>query len=652
MLPYGCWPTPVTSETVVAQAVRLGDLRVDGEAVIWAEGRPAEAGRTALVRREPDGRLSELLPAEFNARTAVHEYGGGGWWVRDGVVWFANWADQRLYRRDPETGACEPLTPEPAIPRGDRYADGALSPDGDWIVCVREHHPRDGHGAGDVRNEIVRLAAHEPSTPEVLVSGPDFVSSPRFSPDGESICWCEWDHPNMPWDESRLIVRALATGQDSLIAGGERESVSEPRWRPDGSLTFISDRSGWWNLYRFTLADGVEALVEIEAEIGEPQWVFGVSRYDFLDDGRVVFARWQGGFDGLGVREPDGRLRELEVPFTAVTKVVSSGSAVLVVAASTTSEAAISRLQLTDDGAPSIEVLKPARDLETMGIDSAYISVPEAIDFPSAGGRVSHALLYPPTNPNHDGPDGELPPLVVHVHGGPTAAATPELDLEVQYLTTRGFAVLDVNYGGSTGYGRAYRELLYGNWGVVDVEDCMAAVSHLAQLGRVDASRVCISGGSAGGFTTLACLASRDTPFSAGADHYGVADLAALAEHTHKFESRYLDRILGPWPEAREIYRERSPITHIDDFSRPLIVLQGLEDEVVPPEQATMIVEALRAKGVPVAYLPFEGEQHGFRRAQNISRALDAELSFYAQIFQFELPPEEGIEPVEIEWGS
>ena len=503
-----------------------------------------------------------------------------------------------------------------------------------------------------MRNEIVRLAAHAPSTPKVLVSGPDFVSSPRFSPDGQCMCWFEWDHPNMPWDESRLMVRELSTGHDTLVAGGERESVSEPCWRPDGSLAFISDRNGWWNLYRFTFSDGIEPLVELEAEIGVPQWVFGSSRYGFLEDGRLVFARWREGFDGLGVREPDGRLRDLEVPFTSVAKVVSTGSAILVVAASTTSEESISRMELTDEDTPRIEVLKPGRDLSRMGLGPAYISVPESIDFPSAGGRISHALLYPPTNPHHAAPEGELPPLVVHVHGGPTAAATPELDLEVQYLTSRGFAVLDVNYGGSTGYGRPYRDLLLGGWGVIDVEDCLAAVSHLAEGGRVDPDRLCISGGSAGGFTTLACLARPRTPFSAGADHYGVADLAALTEDTHKFESRYLNRIVGPWPQAREVYRERSPITHIDDFSRPLIVLQGLEDAVVPPEQATMIVEALRAKRIPVAYVPFEGEQHGFRQAANIRRALDSELSFYAQIFKFELPAEEGIEPVEIDWGS
>jgi dipeptidyl aminopeptidase/acylaminoacyl peptidase len=650
-LPYGSWPTPITSAVVVAQAVRLAEVTVDGDAVIWSEGRPAEAGRTALVRREGDGSLTELLPQDLNARTAVHEYGGGAWWAREGVVWFANWSDQRLYRRDPVTAACAPLTPAPELPRGDRYADGAVAPDGRWMACVREHHPPGGRGAIDVVNEIVRLDAHAPSVPEVLVTGADFVSNPRFSRDGERLCWLEWDHPNMPWDGTRLMVRDLSTGQETLVAGGPEESVGEPQWRPDGSLTFISDRSGWWNLYRYSAAGAVEALTEIEAEVGTPQWVFGVSRYEFLDDGRIVFARWRDGFDGLALREADGAVHDLALPFTLVTTLAAAGgSSVVVIAGSTTAEASISRLELPETGGVQVQTLRPSRDLAELGIDPEYISVPESLDFP-AGGRTSHALLYPPTNPGYEPLDGELPPLLVHVHGGPTGAAWPELTLELQYLTSRGFAVIDLNYGGSTGYGRPYRELLNGSWGVVDVEDCIAVARHLASEGRVDADRLCVSGGSAGGFTTLASMARLDTPFGAGGDHFGVGDLEALTRDTHKFESRYLDRIVGPYPEAREVYRERSPIHHVDDFARPLIVLQGLEDEVVPPNQATMIVEALKAKGVPVAYVPFEGEQHGFRQAANIRRALDAELSFFAQMFGFELPEEEGIEPVAVERG-
>ncbi|HEY2652722.1 MAG TPA: S9 family peptidase [Solirubrobacteraceae bacterium] len=649
VLPYGSWPTPITSEVVVARAVGLAEVRVDGDDVIWSEARPAERGRTALIRRSGDGQPEELLSSEENARTAVHEYGGAAWWARDGVVWFANWADQRLYRRDPQSGAAEALTPPPPTPRGDRYADGAVSPNGESIVCVREQHPPGGRGPIDVRNELVRLAAQEPSTPEVIVTGPDFVSSPRLSGDGTKLCWVEWDHPNMPWDDTRLILRDLETGEELTIAGGEGESVREPQWHDDGSLTFISDRSGWWNLYRWN--GSVEPLVETDAEIGCPDWVFGISRYALLSDGRVVFARTRDGLDGLAVRLADGTVADLELQFTEIRNLARYGEAsVVVIGGSPTQESALVRLTLGEGAAVAgVEALKPPRDLRELGVEPEYISLPQPVDFRSADGRTAHALLYRPRSPDCEGPRDELPPLLVHVHGGPTGAARSALSLDFQYLTSRGFAVLDVNYGGSTGYGRAYRELLKENWGVVDVEDCIAAALGLAERGEVDPARLCISGGSAGGYTTLACLARTDTPFAVGADHFGVADLEAMAKDTHKFESRYLDGLVGPYPEQREIYIERSPIHHMDEFTRPLIVLQGLEDEVVPPNQATMIVDALLAKGVPVAYLAFEGEQHGFRQAANIRRSIDAELGFFAQIFGIELPAQEGIEAVPIE---
>ncbi len=652
MLPYGSWPTPITSEVVVAKAVGLAEVRVDGDDVIWSEARPAEGGRTALVRLTPDGQREELLSREHNARTAVHEYGGGAWWAGGGVVWFANWRDQRVYRRDPASGRAEPLTPAPELARGDRYADGALSPDHSTILCVREHHPPDGRGPIDVTNEVVRFAAHEPSTPEVLVSGPDFVSNPRLSSDGSKLCWVEWDHPNMPWNDTRLMVRDLETGKEELIAGREGESVNEPQWQDDGSLTFISDRNGWWNLYRWVPGNDVEPLVEIDAEVGFPQWVFGLSRYAVLDDGRVVFACTRDGLDGMMVRLTDGTLTELDLHCSSVRNLARAGnSSVALISASLDTEASLVRLTLGAGGeVEHAETLRRARDLNELGVDCAHISVPEPVDLPSVGGRTAHALFYRPVNPRYRGPDDERPPLILHVHGGPTGAAHAELGLDFQYFTSRGFAVADINYGGSTGYGRAYRELLNDAWGVVDVEDSMAAASALAERGEVDARRMCITGGSAGGYTTLACLARSDTPFAAGGDHFGVADLEAMAKDTHKFESHYLDKLIGPYPEARDVYIERSPIHHVQEFSRPLIVLQGLEDEVVPPNQATMIVDALRAKGVPVAYLAFEGEQHGFRQESNVRRALDAELSFYAQIFGFELPIEEGIEPVRIEW--
>ncbi|MDN5747444.1 MAG: prolyl oligopeptidase family serine peptidase [Pseudonocardia sp.] len=641
--PFGSWPTPITSELVVAAAVRLSDAHVDGADVVWSEGRPSDGGRTQLVRHR-DGEQTDLLPAGRDARTGVHEYGGAAWWARGGVVWFVDWADQRLYRLAPG-GEPEPLTPEPAAPRADRYADGDVC--GDVLVCVRERH-----ADGQVRNEIVRLASGRPSEPEVLVTGPDFVAAPRLSPDGTTLAWLHWDHPSMPWDATELVVRDLRTGEETVVAGGPGESVTEPRWHADGSLWFVSDRTDWWNVYRWAAGSDIEAMVRIDAEIGVPSWRFGDARYAVLDDGTVVYARRRDGVDALGVRGTGGLIADLDLPFTNVATVRAAGpDAVVVVAGSPTSETGVYRVTLPDDDSDvTSATLRAPRDLD---LDPAGVSVPEAVRFPSTDAqgepRTAHALYYPPASATHVGPADELPPLLVVIHGGPTGAAVPAFDVGTQFWTSRGFAVVAVNHGGSTGYGRAYRCELRGQWGVLDVADCLAAARRLADDGRVDTERLLIRGGSAGGFTVLAALARADTPFAAGADHFGVADLEALARDTHKFESRYLDSLVGPYPEARETYVERSPIHRVEQFSRPLIVLQGAEDEVVPPAQSELIVDALRAKGVPVAYLLFDGEQHGFRRAENIRRALDAELSFYAQVLGFELPAAAGIEPVRIE---
>jgi dipeptidyl aminopeptidase/acylaminoacyl peptidase len=662
MAAYGSWPTPITSELVVRAAAGLSGVALHGDTLVWSEQRPEEGGRTQLVRRTGDGTPVDLLPEGLNARTAVHEYGGGAWWVRSGTVWFAHWADQRLYRLDGDGDAPpEPVTPEPEVPRGDRWADGDLDPSGRWLVVVREHHPPGG-GAADVVNEVVVLDTTGELPARALVSGPDFVSDPRFSPDGRRLCWLQWSHPDMPWDGTELCVADLRTGEVGpalahpwVVAGrphlapgghGEGESVSQPRWADDGSLWFISDRTGWWNLYSWS--DGVVVpRVQTEAEIGMPQWVFGQSRYAFAAGGRVVFAYQRDGLDHLAVLHPDGTTTDLDLPYTVVRALEAEGDRVVLVAASATTEPAVVSIRLGPDGglAGDPEIVRPPRDL---GIEPGWFSVPEPIDFPTSGGRTAHALYYPPANPGATPPPGERPPLLVVIHGGPTAAAQPMLQLGIQYWTSRGFGVVDVNYGGSTGYGRSYREQLRDAWGIVDLDDCEAAARHLAAEGRVDPARLCIRGGSAGGYTTLAVLAFRDT-FAAGASHFGVADLEALATETHKFESRYLDGLIGPYPERRDLYVERSPIHHTEGFDRPLIVLQGLEDEIVPPNQAEMIVDALRARHVPVAYVTFEGEQHGFRQSANIRRALDSELSFYAQVFGFETPPDEKIEPVEVE---
>jgi dipeptidyl aminopeptidase/acylaminoacyl peptidase len=708
--PFGSWPTPITSELVVRALVGLGGVALDGDAVWWSEQRPEEGSRTQIVRWRPDEGPVDMLPEGANARTAVHEYGGGAWGVHDDLVWYVDWADQRLYTvgpgssAEPELAVPQPATPEPEAQRGDRWADGRLDPGGRWLVMVREHHPPGGSPA-DVRNELVVVDLLGEVEPRVLVTGPDFVSDPRFSPDGRRLCWLQWQHPDMPWDGTELVVADLrhsgvgpGIGSPRVVAGRPNggvttrrveqgdgsawqvtattgaggESVFQPAWAADGSLWFVSDRTGWWNLYRWSpdadlgeerIGGGsVEPMVRMEAEIGVPQWVFGQSRYAFLDGGRVVFAYQRDGLDHLAVRTPDGEVHDLELPYSSLGAVQASGDEVVFIGASAVEEPAVIRLHVDGvrlAGAP--ETLRPPREL---GVDASWFSVPEPISFPTSGDEVAHALFYPPTNPEvaarpeprEAGPEAEAgagaeaekPPLLVMIHGGPTSAARPMLQLSTQYWTSRGFGVVDVNYRGSTGYGRAYRDRLRGAWGVVDLDDCEAAARWLGDQGRVDPDRLCIRGGSAGGFTTLAALAFRDT-FAAGASHYGVADLEALAQETHKFESRYLDGLIGPYPEARATYVERSPIHHVDGFDRPLAVFQGLEDEVVPPNQAEMIVEALRQRKTPVAYVVFEGEQHGFRQAPNIRRALDGELSFYAQVFGFDLPAEEGIVPIEVE---
>ncbi|SFP92532.1 Dipeptidyl aminopeptidase/acylaminoacyl peptidase [Geodermatophilus dictyosporus] len=639
-LPHGGWPTPVTSELVVRAAARLGEVLVDGDDVWWSESRPAEGGRSALLRRSADGTVTDVLPPPWDARTRVHEYGGGAWTVAGGVLWFASFDDQRLYRLAPGDAAPVALTPEPELPSGVRYAD--LTPTGDGgLLAVRETHTASG-AAADVVDEVVRIGPDGSET--VLVSGPDFVSDPRPGPDGR-LAWLQWDHPDMPWDAARLVVRA-ADGGETVVAGGPGESVVQPTWDTDGSLLLFCDRTDVWALWRWRPGGDLEPVLDTGADLARPQWRFGASRAVPLPGGRVALAVPRDGADRLAVLSPGGDLRELALPHTSLTQLRAQGGAVVCAAGGPASEPVVLRV---DPGGGDAEVLRPARDL---GLDPAWLSRPVEVTFPTedrgTGVAEAHAAVYPPANPQVRAPDGELPPLLVMVHGGPTSAHDRTLDLEVQYFTSRGFCVAHVDHRGSTGHGRRYREALRGRWGVVDLDDVVACARHLVGTGRVDPARTAIRGGSAGGFTTLAALVLRPGTFTAGASHFGVADLAALAAGTHKFESRYLDGLVAPWPEGADVYAERSPITHVHALDTPLAVFQGTEDRVVPPQQAEVLVAALRAKGVPHAYLLFEGEQHGFRRAENIRAALDGELSFYAQVWGFDLPAEEGIEPVDV----
>ena len=633
--PYGSWKSPVTSDLIVSAVVGLGQVVLDGDDIYWVEQRPTEGGRNVVVQRTPDGRTMERTPAPFNARTRVHEYGGAAFSVHNGTLYFSNFADQQLYRQEGDA-APQPLTHEENL----RYADGVIDPARGRLICIREDHRVEGQEAVST---VVSIDLASGDT-QVLVSGNDFYSSPRLSPDGTRLAWLTWTHPNMPWDGTQLWTGELqadgSLGHTFRVAGGKDESIFQPEWSPDGILYFVSDRTDWWNLYRFHNGQ-IEPLCEKAAEFGLPQWAFGMSTYTFASAEHVICTYTENGTWHLASLDTQTKqLEEITTPYISISGIHVSSSTLVFSAGSPTEAASIAQLDLDSQ---QLTVLRRSSDLT---LDEGYLSRPQAIEFPTEQGRTAHALFYPACNQDYSAPSDERPPLLVKSHGGPTAAAGSTLSLGIQYWTSRGVAVLDVNYGGSTGYGRSYRQRLNGQWGIVDVDDCVNGARYLVQRGEVDGKRLAITGGSAGGYTTLCALTFRDV-FGAGASHYGISDLEVLARDTHKFESRYLDSIVGPYPEQQAVYQERSPIHFTDRLSCPLIVFQGLEDKVVPPNQAELIVTALRAKGLPVAYVPFEGEQHGFRRAENIKRALDGELYFYSRIFGFELA--DAVEPVVIE---
>ncbi|MDX6634794.1 MAG: hypothetical protein QOF06_997 [Solirubrobacterales bacterium] len=645
--PYGSWPSPIAAATVARAGRRLGGAAIAADdAVWWAEGRPDEGGRVVLMRRAHGGEPEAVTPAGTNVRTRVHEYGGGAWCLVEAeLVVFVDFAGQRLYRQ--RLGE-EPvaISPVPGASGALHYADMRPTPDGASVVCVRETH-----GDGEPVNEIVSLPLDGSAEPQVLASGRDFYSFPRVSPDGDWLAWTCWDHPNMPWDGTELWFAPLAdSGEERLVAGGPEESVFQPEWGPDGRLYFVSDRDGWWNLYRarepeaeLSGEDGaLVQLTEEEADFAHPQWLFGGATYAFLDSGSIACVRCRGAEERLFLLQPEGwEPADLGLPFTAFGYPVlaARGKRVAFAAASPESETAV---VLYDVEHGEAEVVRSSSEEP---VDPVYVSRPRPIEFPTGDGAVAHGFYYPPANPGFTAPASELPPLIVESHGGPTSHATPALSREFLYWTSRGIGVVDVNYRGSSGYGRAYRNELRGTWGVVDTEDCVAAAKYLAEQGEADGERLAIRGGSAGGYATLCALTFHDA-FAAGASYYGVADAEALARDTHKFESRYLDRLIGPYPERADLYKERSPINHVERLRSPVILFQGLEDEVVPPNQAETMVAALAHNGVPHAYIPFEGEQHGFRKAETNIRCLEAELYFYGRIMGFE--PAGEPQPVEI----
>jgi dipeptidyl aminopeptidase/acylaminoacyl peptidase len=636
MAPYGSWKSPITGDLVARKAITLGQIRLDGQDLYWYEMRPAEGGRYAIVRRTPDGTIRDALPEEFNARTLAHEYGGGAYMVAAGTIYFSNYADQRLYRQDPG-GVPKPITPTGAV----RYADAVIDPRRNRLICIREDHTTNGREAVNI---LIALDLKGSGEQKVLASGNTFYSSPALSPDASRLAWLTWNHPNMPWDGSELWLADIAPDggvrNARKVAGGEEESIFQPAFSPNGVLHFVSDRTGWWNLYRLR-DQGVEALAPMEAEFGKPQWVFGSTTYAFDSERRIVCSVTERGMDRLATIDTRTlELKPLDTPYSHVASLQAARGKVVFLGGSPTEPQS---LLVVDLNTRQTVVVRRAIEV---AVDPHYISTPQPIEFPTEGGRTAHAFFYPPHNRDFSVPVGELPPLLVLSHGGPTSQTTAVFSLSIQYWTSRGFAVVDVNYGGSTGYGRAYRLRLNGQWGVVDVDDCVHAARYLAERGLVDQQRLIIRGGSAGGYTTLCALVYRDT-FKAGADYFGLSELVTFVRDTHKFESRYLDRLVGPYPEQRALYQQRSPIDHIDRVTCPVIVFQGLEDKIVPPNQSELIVQALRKNGIPVAYLTFEGEQHGFRRAETIKRTLEAELYFYGRVFGFELA--EPVEPVRIE---
>jgi dipeptidyl aminopeptidase/acylaminoacyl peptidase len=617
---------------VSAGDIALSKPWLEDGSVYWQESRPTEDGRSVLMHAAPFSEPVEVTPSGFNVRTTVHEYGGGAYLIHRGTIFFSHFADQRLYRQ--ELGAeAMPITPDSG--GRDRYADGRVTPDGRWLICVRERH-RDPDDPSGVTNELVAIPPDGSAEPLTIRSGRDFYSTPGISPDGSMLCWLEWDLPWMPWDGCEVSVAEL--GEDATlgnvrqVAGraGE-ESIFQPAWSPAGDLHFVSDRTGWWNLYRER--DGeVEALHPAEAEFGWPQWQFGMAGYGFLGDGRIACIWEREGVQHVAVLDPEsGELIDLDVPQTALRPWMDvEGDRVAFVGGGPSIPDQVVLLDVT---ARSIDVLRSSSSVD---VDEGYFSAPRQIEFPSEGGVTAFAHFYPPRNREATAPEGERPPLIVMSHGGPTGEATPGFSLEMQYWTSRGFAVVDVNYGGSTGFGRAFRQRLNGNWGIVDTADCIAGARWLGEQGEVDGDRLLITGGSAGGYTTLCALTMHDG-FAAGTSYYGLADLESFVTGgTHKFESRYLFSLIGPYPEDAERYRSRSPINFTDGISCPMLLLQGAEDRVVPPEQAEIMVEALRRKALPYAYIVFEGEQHGFRKAESNRRALEAELSFYAQVLGFE----------------
>ena len=646
--PYGSWASPIDVELVAAASVGLAEAAVDGDDVYWLEGRAAEGGRRTLLRRGLDGSTVELTPAPFNVRNRVHEYGGASYVVDAGRIVASNAADGRLYRLH------EGVEPAPITPEGPwRYADLRFDPVRERLYAVRETHDAERvHDPLLVVNELVTIALDGSDGPgRVLVSGADFVAAPRPSPDGSRLAWIEWDLPDMPWDATRLRVADVASdgtlGGPRTVAGGPGISVVQPGWSPAGVLYAVSDETEWWNLYAFDGPGGTSGagrnVAPMHAELGEPAWVFGISSYGFLSDGSIVAVARAEGTDGIVRISPDGAVTHLDQPFTEVHSFRVTGDGVIVAIGAGPRDGAI--LVRLDAATGEVRGVL-ARSLRG-SVDAACLPEPEPITFRTPSGATARALYFAPANPAFRGPDGELPPLIVESHGGPTGAAYSALSLDRAFFTSRGIAVVDVDYRGSSGYGRPYRDALKGQWGIADVEDCVAAAEFLVARGSVDGARLAIRGGSAGGYTTLASLTFRPEVFAAGISHFGIADLELIHNDGHKFESRYDEGLLAPWTEeGRRVFRERSPIHYLDRVRAPMLIFQGMDDRVVPPSQLDAMEAAFAPRGIPYVAMRFEGEGHGFRRADSRRATYEAELAFLGRVFGF--TPDDDVPPLEI----
>lgn len=628
---HGGWPSPVSTELIATAATRRSYPALDGGRVWWLEERPSDAGRGVVCSGSDGTDTTEHTADGHDVASYVHEYGGRPFAVRDGTVWYCDRGDQRIWRRDAD-GMTTSVTPTPSMPRALRYCDMDVAPDGTWLAAVRERHTDDG----SVHNDLVAVPADGDGTPQILVEGSDFFAAPRISPDGSSLAWLTWDHPNMPWDGCALSIGALVDGRVTdarVVAGDPATAVFQPAWSPGGVLHLVSEADGWWNLYR--LVDGrVEQLTNETAELGLPLWRLGTGSYAFVDEHTVACLVNRDA--ALRLHLLDARTGELEpTPLLCDATPTADDGEVAVVASTDTGLPAVRRWPVDGDG--PLAVAGPA----ALPVGAGQIAVGRGLSVTAADGRVIHAVHWPPTNAEVVAPD-RPPPLLVSVHGGPTAQVTRDLDLRVQFWTSRGFAVVAPNYGGSTGYGRAYRQRLRGRWGIVDVADSVDVVRWLVAEGLADPERLAIRGGSAGGYTTLAALTQSDV-FSAGVSIAGVSDLRLLAAETHKFESRYLDGLVGDDPQA---WSQRAPIEHVDGITAPLLLLQGEDDPIVAPSQAETMVARLDAQASPYAYVTFPGERHGFRHAASIRRALEVELSFYGQVWGF--TPADEVEPVEV----